>query len=209
MGGDFNSIVKKEDATHNPESKISPSMKRLVSTFTWKDSFRILHPDIKTYSRYYHHDRTGVGASRIDRCYHWGELVVGEAKYISLAFSDHLGMVVSFTLPDKMTKILSPTSRPFFRTSPDVVVDKQFRDRFRTKMGEWLEVKDHGVDVLIWWERLVKPGIRKLALTRGKELKKERRSYLNLLLVRQAYLAMKIQLGFLSRLTELKAVQLM
>ena len=97
-------------------------MKRLVSTFNWKDSFRILHPDIKTYSRYYSHDRTGVGASRIDRCYHWGDLVVKDAKYISLAFSDHLGMVVSFSLPDKMTKILSPKSRPFFRTSPDVVV---------------------------------------------------------------------------------------
>ena len=42
-------------------------------------------------------------------------------------------------------------------------------------MVEWQDVKDHGVDVLIWWEKLVKPGIRKLALERSKELKKERR----------------------------------
>ena len=183
-------------------------MKRLVSVFNWKDSFRILHPDAREFSRYYSHDRTGLGASRIDRCYHWGDLAVTEAKYTSLAFSDHLGMILSFCLPDQMTKLLSPKSRPFFRTSPEVVVDEQFRAKLKTSMAEWQEVRSHGVDTLIWWEKLVKPGIRKIALARGKELKKERRGHLNFLLVRQAYLTMKIQQGHLSRLTELKVVQL-
>ena len=183
-------------------------MKRLVSVFNWKDSFRILHPDAREFSRYYSHDRTGLGASRIDRCYHWGDLAVTEANYTSLAFSDHLGMILSFCLPDQMTKLLSPKSRPFFRTSPEVVVDEQFRAKLKTSMAEWQEVRSHGVDILIWWEKLVKPGIRKIALARGKELKKERRGHLNFLLVRQAYLTMKIQQGNLSRLTELKVVQL-
>ena len=30
IGGDLNCITEKEDATNNPESKISPSMKRLA-----------------------------------------------------------------------------------------------------------------------------------------------------------------------------------
>ena len=70
IGGDFNCISKKEDATYIPESKISPSMKRLEKVFHWKDSFRELHPLRKTFSRYYNDKKTGQGASRIDRCYH-------------------------------------------------------------------------------------------------------------------------------------------
>ena len=207
VGGDFNSIIQKEDATHNQESKMSPSLKRLVSTFHWKDSFRVLHPQAKEFSRYYNHDKSGPGASRIDRCYQWGPLKVINTKYTSLAFSDHLGMIVTLSLPDQMTKLLSPRTRPLFRTSPDVVVDDIFRESLETSMKKWKEVRSHGVDILIWWEKLVKPGIRKLALERGKELKKERRSHLNFLLIRQAYLTKKIQQGVLSRITELRVVQ--
>ena len=82
-----------------------------------------------------------------------------------------------------------------------------FRENLSNMRTVWLDIKNQGVDVLLWWEKLVKPGIKKLALERGKELKKERRSHLNLLLVKQAYLTMKIQRGKLQRLTELKVVQ--
>ena len=116
IGGDLNCITEKEDATHNPETKISSSLKRLVKNYNWKDSFRTLHPKSKAYSRYYKHDRIGEGASRIDRCYHWGELVPIEAKYVSLAFSDHFGLIVSFSLPTQLSKLLGPTARLFFKT---------------------------------------------------------------------------------------------
>ena len=46
-GGDFNCISKKEDATKNPESKMSPSLKRLERIFSWQDSFRTLFPSKK------------------------------------------------------------------------------------------------------------------------------------------------------------------
>ena len=76
-------------------------------------------------------------------------------------------------------------------------------------MEEWLVVKNHGVDSLLWWEKLVKPRIRNLALVRGKEMNKDRRRYLNLLLVRQAYLTSKVQQGIHGKLTELKHVHLL
>ena len=60
-------------------------------------------------------------------------------------------------------------------------------------MSEWKAVTNQGVDILIWWEKLVKPGIRKLAITRGKEMNRDRRGFLNLLLFRQAYLTSKVQ----------------
>ena len=148
-------------------------MKRIEKTFHWTDSFRQLYPDKKAFSRYYNHQRTGQGASRIDRCYHWGDIQVQEVQYMSLAFPDHLAMVASFILPDNLTMIICPKSRPFFRTRPEVVMDNQFKESLKACMVEWHEVKQHGVDVLIWWEKLVKPGIKRLAKKRGNQLNKE------------------------------------
>ena len=55
---------------------------------------------------------------------------------------------------------------------------------------------------------MVKPGIRHLAKVRSKELKKQRRSVLNLLCVRQAYLGSKVRCGDLSTLSQLAEVNL-
>ena len=77
-------------------------------------------------------------------------------------------------------------------------------------MKEWEEVRGFGVPILTWWEVMVKPGIRKLALERTKEVNKERRSHLNLLMMRQSYLSRKIQQGSTDRgsLAALKETQL-
>ena len=209
LGGDFNSIIDKNDATKNPESKISPGLKRLVKTFAWHDSFRKLFPNSKVFSRYYGSERFGDGASRIDRDYHYGSMEVIEAKYISLAFSDHMAFKISIKLPENFARILSPKNRPLFKTKPEVIHDSIFQDRLRESMVLWMEVKSLGVPVLNWWEGMVKPGIRKLALNRGKELKKERRSELNLLLLRQSYLTRKLQQGKVQMLADLKTVHLL
>ena len=39
IGGDFNCITRAHDCTNNQESKMSPSLKRLISTFSLQDSF--------------------------------------------------------------------------------------------------------------------------------------------------------------------------
>ena len=54
----------------------------------------------------------------------------------------------------------------------------------------------------------MKPGIRKLAITRSKELNKERWSELNPLLLRQAYLKRKVHNGNMRNISKLKAIQL-
>ena len=68
-------IIDKVDATTNPDSKISPTFKRLVKTFNWSDSFRAINPTAIQFSRYYSNTR-GEGSSRIDRCYHIGDIEV-------------------------------------------------------------------------------------------------------------------------------------
>jgi hypothetical protein len=99
-----------------------------------------------------------------------------------------MAFVVKYQLPEQMARILCPRARPFFKVKPDVVIDNEFEARLKVGLADWKLVRDLGLDLLVWWERLVKPGIRRLALERGRELSKERRGALCLLQVRQAYL---------------------
>ena len=208
IGGDFNCIINKSDATHNPENKMSPSLKRLVQTFDMHDSFRLLHPTLQMFSRYYGKDRC-EGATRIDRNYQWGQLTVTQAQYVSISFSDHMALVVTVLLPDPLSVIMSPKTKPLFKVRREVAEDQSFKERLQESMTSWLEVKALGLEVLPWWEIMVKPGIKKLAIQRSKEINQEKKEEINLLLLRQAYLTRKL-VGYRSAqvLAELKTIQI-
>ena len=178
-----------------------------MKTFSWTDSYRSLHPNSLTFSRYYDHTKFGEGATRIDRQYHWGCIEIVEAKYVGVAFSDHQAQLVTMKLPEAKSKILSPKSRPQFKAKPDVVRDQIFQQRLKENFSLWLEVRQAGLDLLPWWELILKPGVKRLLIARGKEINKERHGKLNLLLLRQSYLVAKLQAGKLDKLAELKQVQ--
>ena len=93
----LNCIVDKQDATHYPEAKFSKGLQRLIKVKDWQDSYRSLYPNEITFSRYYENSRAS-GATRIDRCYHFGDIKVIEAKYLPIAFSDHFGHTVCLIL---------------------------------------------------------------------------------------------------------------
>ena len=157
-----------------------------------KDSFRELHPSSSIFSRYYENDRSGAGATRIDRNYHWGDIKITDAKYVSIAFSDHMSHIITISLPDPLNVVLSPKTRPLFKVKPEVAKDHLFHERLKESMEGWLEVKALGLNVIPWWEMMVKPGVKKLAIQRSKEINQERRSEINLFLLRQAYLTRKL-----------------
>jgi hypothetical protein len=100
-----------------------------------------------------------------------------------------MAYLVSYALPTPSARIFSPNSRPLFILHPDVINDQLFQENLAVSMADWAELKDLGLDILPWWELVVKPGIRKLAMQRGKEINRAKRGELNLLLLRQAYLA--------------------
>ena len=58
----------------------------------------------------------------------------------------------------------------------------------------WQNIKSFGLDVLVWWENIVKPGIKKLAQKRSREMSKQMKGELNLLRLRQIYLNRKLTL---------------
>ena len=101
----------------------------------------------------------------------------------------------------------SPKCKPVYKISPDVVNDTEFKERLKKSMEGWQEVRERKLDIMPWWELMVKPGIRRLGINRSKELKKERRGELNLLMLRQAYLTTKLQAGELGKLGELREVK--
>ena len=205
VGGDLKCIIEKADATNHPEAKMSNCLKRVVKAFSMKDSYRTLYPKVKAFSRYYA-DTRGQGATRIDRQYHFGNLTIKEAKYLPLSFSDHHSFVVTISLPNSLSRIICPKARSSYRLSDEVIYDPEFQESLALKMLEWQDIRAFGMDTLHWWEVVVKPGIRKLGMVRGKQISKDCRAELNLLLIRQAYLNRKVKQGQTNNLQELTTV---
>ena len=207
FGADFNCISDKQDTMKYAEQKISPGLKKFLSVFSMSDSFRCLFPQSPVFSRYHNRGETGEGASRLDRIYHYGEIKVKNAEYIAVSFSDHHSLIVEMELPSQFSKSRSPKSRPLFKASPSVVKDAVFKARLQEQFKVWSKVKAN-LPFMCWWEEIVKPGMKKLLILRGKEINRDNRGKLNLLLVRQAYLVKKLHMGLLSKLKELEEVHI-
>ena len=91
IGGDMSCITHNLDCTHHPESKKSPSLTRLIRTFDMVDTYRSKFPGRKIFSHYYSYGQAGgQGGTRIDRSYNWGDITVHDARYLPVAFSDHM-----------------------------------------------------------------------------------------------------------------------
>ena len=71
--------------------------------------------------------------------------------------------------------------------------DLVFKMQVKEAIEKWEEFRREGLSVISWWEMIVKPGVRKITMDRSKELNRERRGELNLLILRQAYQIKKIQ----------------
>ena len=88
IGGDWNAIINNIDATHYPEAKHSPSLKRLIGMLKVKDCHRVIYGKEQHFSRFYKKD-TSQGATRLDRIYINDSLFVKKSEYKPISFSDH------------------------------------------------------------------------------------------------------------------------
>ena len=134
-------------------------------------------------------------------------MVVLESRYVGVPFSDHHALVVNIKVADTLSRLICPNSRPQFKAKPEVVRDDVFKSRLKNIFPQWASIKTCGLDTLSWWEWIVKPGVRKLLIERGKELNKERTAKLNFLMLRHGYLVSKLQFGMTDKLAELKLVE--
>ena len=141
-----------------------------------------------------------LGTGRIHRQYYYGQMTLVEA------FSDHIGLLVRISFPQSFSKLFCPKGRQSFKLRDEVVQDPKFQANLAESMISWQTTKAFGMDIMLWWELVVKPGIKKLGMYRGKDLMKASREELNLLLVRQAYLNKTVKMGQSGKLGELRTV---
>ena len=180
----MNSIVDKKNAFNYPEQKMSKCFKKLINLYKMSDSYRCIYPHSKQFSRYYIW-KGKEGATRIDRCYSWGNVRVKEAEYLCISFSDHLAHVITFdTHSPKIGKEYHRKS--LYKIKHFVIEDDVFQENVRNGFQEWLLMKDD-LSPTFWWEHVVKPGIKALALSREKESNLKRRRKLAALQLRLSY----------------------
>ena len=74
VGGDWNSIISKDDCTRNPEVKISPCFSHFARMLELSDIHNAIHPRHNDFSRYYNNSKHGSGATHIDRIYSYGKI---------------------------------------------------------------------------------------------------------------------------------------
>ena len=184
FGGDMNSIVEKKDSMNYPEQKMSKCLSKLINIYKMRDSYRLLYPHTKQFSRYYVW-KGKEGATRIDRCYSWGEVIVQEAEYLVVSFSDHLAHVVTFDTPT-IRKQNVTKKKSIYKIKHHIVDDDTFLFNVRSKFPEWLLLKD-GLSPSFWWEHVVKSGIKEQAFIREKEINKCRRRQIAALQLRLSY----------------------
>ena len=167
---------------------MSPNLSRLCKTFKWRDSYSVGVGNVSVYSHYYKQ-----GATWIDREYNWGDITVKKSEYFPIAFSDHMGLLTEVDVPFHLQRADHSHGPRSFKIRNSVATDPFFKNSIANSMSVWKEIKESGLDSLTWWEIVVKPGIRKIALARSKEMVKERRGHLNMLFIRQAYIMKKLQ----------------
>ena len=134
-----------------------------------------------------------------------------ESVYIATAFSDHFGLLTKVKVPYDLIFKGIPRRPPSFKISNEVARDQIFQKRVSAAMIEWKKILHEGLGILTWWELVVKPGLRKIGVSRGREIRKEQRGELNLLLIKQAYLVKKLNSNsgrLLQVYLDLKSVQL-
>ena len=119
-----------------------------------------------------------------------------------------MGLLVEITIPH-VQHIHVPMGMPHMRIRDNVARDPIFKQRISTAMNDWKEIKAKGLDILKWWELVVKPGIRYIAKERSREINLQKRGNLDMLLIQQAYIVNQIKHSNPSfeTLTQLYSVQ--
>ena len=73
-------------------------------------------------------------------------------------------------------------------------------------MKDWIRVKEAGANLMVWWDSMLKIGVKYLAVQRAKEIEKQRLRVLNMLKLKQAFLTSQVQGNVPNYLTELSVI---
>ena len=95
-----------------------------------------------------------------------------------------------------------------FKIKNDIACDPEFKKSVAAEMCKWKQIRDFGLDVMTWWELVVKPGIRNIAIERSREVSIKKSGELNMLFIKQACAVKKLQSSIsVKHLADLKYIQ--
>ena len=153
VGGDFNCILSPLDSTGTYTA--SNALSNIVHGLRLKDTWN-QEPARPVYTHY-----SPLGATRIDRFYISQDVLVRKTgiHIVPTAFTDHQAVVLRLQIPtgDRRPR----TGR--WKMNPDLIKGTPFTDAIKVEWEKWKRSKGFYTDTGSWWERQVKPNIRRLA----------------------------------------------
>ena len=93
-------------------------------------------------------------------------MTITNAKYLPNPFSYHFCYVTSIKTDNYSQKLHIPKPLPSFKIHPKVVDDPDFQSEINLELDKWTINKDkYGYNTVDWWESVVKPGIKYIAIS--------------------------------------------
>ena len=151
-----------------------------------KDDFRFLYGNKIQYSRFYNKQSSIDGGTRLDRSYSTSNISTSSTIYHPAAMSDHYLLEVNYDFNQPFNILLIPKPKIPFKIRPEVVNNKNFQNEVENSLKQWENLRSkYNHNILDWWEYLVKPKIREIAIFHSREINKSKTGRLNLLILKQ------------------------
>ena len=170
LTGDWNCVLSTRDTTNPANACISKSLKSIVTDFKYKDIYINKIPQEFTYYQNNY-------ASRLDRIY-LSKLTnyIHEVKTEAVSFSDHLCVSVCLNLSSHIE-----IGRPRWKLNTSLLTKILTKDNFCILWYHLRGRKRFYNSISLWWEKLVKPQIKKYFVLQGIEESKFKYGTLNYL----------------------------
>ena len=153
LGGDFNCVLSPLDSTgtYNTSNALSNIIQGLRLKDTWNQD-----PARPRYTHY-----STQAATRIDRFYISHEAFDKNTgiDIVPTAFTDHQAVIIRLQIPAEERR--RKTGR--WKMNPEIITRTPFTTAFREEWEKWKRHKVYYPDTGSWWERQVKPNVRRLA----------------------------------------------
>ena len=167
--GDFNAVEDENDAKiwkKRRKSKIiTKEIKELVNIFNLKDAWLVKGGKRTEHTFFY-----PKGSSRIDRIYVRSPdaKIISSIEHAATEISDHLAVIMETTYR-KQKKIQKATR---WRMNSKILKDPFFIEEFNEWWEGLNELKIRKNKIRDWWDRVFKPGLKRIAINSSKNMMK-------------------------------------
>ena len=163
----------------------------------------------KHFSRYYQKQTTFDGGSRLYRSYSSRCIIPNKSTYHPVAMSDHFMLEVNYILQEPFNLFYIPKPKLPFKIKPEIVNDPDFVLEIQENIQIWKNLWElYKYDILDWWEFMIKPGIRRIAIKYSRIINKRKNGRLNLLLLKQIHFCKMLRSGKNEFYVKLKSINL-